>query len=47
VVTSEKVNQAYFIRGEGLITSLEEYLKILPVKTINQPPIYKKDIAKG
>ncbi|MCM4171003.1 CusA/CzcA family heavy metal efflux RND transporter [Arenibacter sp. TNZ] len=41
----EKVNQAYFIRGEGLITSLED-IENIAVKTINNLPIYIKDIAK-
>ena len=40
----EKVNQAYFIRGEGLITSLED-IKNSVVKTDNGLPIYIKDVA--
>ncbi|MCF6307052.1 MAG: CusA/CzcA family heavy metal efflux RND transporter [Flavobacteriaceae bacterium] len=41
----EKTNQAYFIRGEGLITSLEDIRNIV-VKTKNGLPILIKDIAK-
>ncbi len=41
----EKENQAYFIRGEGLITSLEDIRNIV-VKNENGFPIYMKDIAK-
>jgi cobalt-zinc-cadmium resistance protein CzcA len=41
----EKENQAYFIRGEGLISSLEDIGNIV-VKTQNGFPIYVKDIAK-
>lgn len=41
----EKENQAYFIRGEGLITSLEDIRNIV-VKNENGFPIYVKDIAK-
>ena len=41
----EKVNQAYFIRGEGLITSLQDIENIL-VKNKEGLPIYIKDIAK-
>lgn len=39
----EKVNQAYFIRGEGLISSLED-IKNIVVKN-DGTPIYIKDIA--
>ncbi len=41
----EKENQAYFIRGEGLINSLEDIRNIV-VKNENGFPIYVKDIAK-
>ncbi|MEP0133122.1 MAG: CusA/CzcA family heavy metal efflux RND transporter [Eudoraea sp.] len=41
----EKVNQAYFIRGEGLATSLEDIENIV-VKNENSVPIYIKDVAK-
>jgi cobalt-zinc-cadmium resistance protein CzcA len=41
----EKVNQAYFIRGEGLATSLEDIENIV-VKNENSIPIYIKDVAK-
>ncbi|TLP77258.1 CusA/CzcA family heavy metal efflux RND transporter [Maribacter sp. ACAM166] len=40
----EKVNQAYFIRGEGLVTSLEDIRNIV-VKNKNGIPIYIKDVA--
>ncbi|SHJ43105.1 cobalt-zinc-cadmium resistance protein CzcA [Arenibacter nanhaiticus] len=40
----EKINQAYFIRGEGLIGSLED-IKNIVVKTVDGIPIYIKDIA--
>uniref|UniRef100_UPI0040481AB8 CusA/CzcA family heavy metal efflux RND transporter n=1 Tax=Polaribacter sp. TaxID=1920175 RepID=UPI0040481AB8 len=40
----EKVNQAYFIRGEGLIGSLEDIENIV-VKNRDGLPIYIKDIA--
>lgn len=40
----EKVNQAYFIRGEGLINSLQDIENIV-VKKINNLPIYIKDVA--
>ena len=40
----EKVNQAYFIRGEGLIGSLEDIGNIV-VKNRDGLPIYVKDIA--
>ena len=41
----EKKNQAYFIRGEGLITSLYDIENVV-VKNINGLPIYIKDVAK-
>ncbi|CAM3370520.1 CusA/CzcA family heavy metal efflux RND transporter [Aequorivita lipolytica] len=41
----EKENQAYFIRGEGLASSLEDIGNIV-VKNENGFPIYIKDIAK-
>ena len=41
----EKTNQAYFIRGEGLVSSLED-IRDISVKTVNGLPIYIKDIAK-
>ncbi len=41
----EKSNQAYFIRGEGLVTSLGD-IENISVKTENGFPIYIKDIAK-
>lgn len=41
----ERSNQAYFIRGEGLVTSLED-IENISVKTENGFPIYIKDVAK-
>lgn len=41
----EKVNQAYFIRGEGLVNNLKDIENIV-VTTRNGIPIYIKDIAK-
>ncbi len=41
----EKSNEAYFIRGEGLVSSLEDIGNIV-VKNSNGLPIYIKDIAK-
>ncbi|MGB3343911.1 MAG: CusA/CzcA family heavy metal efflux RND transporter [Aequorivita sp.] len=41
----EKTNQAYFIRGEGLVNSLED-IRNISVKSENGFPIYIKDIAK-
>lgn len=41
----EKVNQAYFIRGEGLISSIED-LKNIVIKSTNTLPIYIKDVAE-
>ena len=40
----EKVNQAFFIRGEGLVSSLEDIENIV-VKNDNGVPIYIKDVA--
>ncbi|MCX7551033.1 CusA/CzcA family heavy metal efflux RND transporter [Xanthomarina sp. F2636L] len=40
----EKTNQAFFIRGEGLVTSLED-IKNIVVKN-DGVPIYIKDVAK-
>ena len=41
----EKVNQAYFIRGEGLVEGLKDIESIV-VKNINNTPVYIKDVAK-
>ena len=41
----EKVNQAYFIRGDGLVTSLEDIGNSV-IKTSAGVPIYIKDVAK-
>lgn len=41
----EKANEAFFIRGEGLISKLEDVENIV-VKNNNGFPIYIKDIAK-
>ncbi|GGW32505.1 CusA/CzcA family heavy metal efflux RND transporter [Arenibacter certesii] len=41
----EKANQAYFIRGEGLISSLDD-LRNIAIKTTNSLPIYIKDVAE-
>ncbi|MCA0152283.1 CusA/CzcA family heavy metal efflux RND transporter [Winogradskyella vincentii] len=41
----EKVNQAYFIRGDGLVSSLEDIGNIV-IKNNNGVPIYIKDVAK-
>jgi cobalt-zinc-cadmium resistance protein CzcA len=41
----EKVNQAYFIRGEGLVSSLDDIRNIV-VKNDDNFPIYIKDVAK-
>ena len=41
----EKVNQVYFIRGEGLVTSLEDIGNIV-VKNDNNIPIYVRDVAE-
>ncbi len=41
----EKVNQAYFIRGEGLVESLDDIENIV-VSNRNGTPIYIKDVAE-
>ncbi|MFA5667961.1 MAG: CusA/CzcA family heavy metal efflux RND transporter [Balneolaceae bacterium] len=41
----EKTNQAYFIRGEGLVTSLEDIENIV-IENRNGTPIFIKDVAK-
>ncbi|NJW55385.1 efflux RND transporter permease subunit, partial [Salinimicrobium oceani] len=41
----EKENQAYFIRGEGLVSSLEDIRNIV-VKNRNGMPVYIRDIAE-
>lgn len=41
----EKVNQAYFIRGEGMVASLDD-IKNIVVKNDNGIPIYVKDVAE-
>lgn len=41
----EKANQAYFIRGEGLIGSLEDIGNIM-VKSHTDFPVYVKDVAE-
>ncbi len=41
----EKVNQAYFIRGQGRVTSLEDIENIV-VKNENGTPVYIKDVAE-
>ena len=41
----EKVNQAYFIRGQGRISSLDDMRNIV-VKNDNGTPVYIKDIAE-
>jgi len=41
----EKVNQAYFIRGEGLISSLKDIEDIV-VTNRNGVPVYIRDVAK-
>ncbi|MEP6260349.1 MAG: CusA/CzcA family heavy metal efflux RND transporter [Gillisia sp.] len=41
----ERVNQAYFIRGEGLVASLEDIENIV-VTSIGSSPVYIRDIAK-
>lgn len=41
----EKVNQAFFIRGEGLVSSLDD-IKNIVVKNENGIPVYIKDVAK-
>ncbi len=41
----EKVNQAYFIRGEGLISSLKD-IEAVVVANRNGVPVYIKDVAE-
>ncbi len=41
----EKVNQAYFIRGEGLVENLED-IKNIVVTTKEGIPVYIKDVAE-
>jgi cobalt-zinc-cadmium resistance protein CzcA len=41
----EKINQTYFIRGEGLVTSLEDIGNIV-VHNTNGSPVFIKDVAK-
>lgn len=41
----EKVNQAFFIRGEGLVSSLDDISNIV-VKNEDGIPIYIRDVAK-
>ena len=41
----EKVNQSYFIRGEGLVKSLEDIGNVVIV-TKNGTPIYVRDVAE-
>ncbi|MBY0485955.1 MAG: efflux RND transporter permease subunit, partial [Flavobacteriaceae bacterium] len=41
----EKVNQSYFIRGEGKVKSLEDIENIV-VKNTNGIPVYVKDVAQ-
>ncbi|MBR9845128.1 MAG: CusA/CzcA family heavy metal efflux RND transporter [Algicola sp.] len=41
----EKVNQAYFIRGDGLVNSLQDIENIV-IKTNAGVPVYIKDVAK-
>ncbi len=40
----EKTNESYFIRGEGLVGSIEDIENIV-VKNLNSMPIYIKDVA--
>ncbi|WP_040254486.1 CusA/CzcA family heavy metal efflux RND transporter [Psychroserpens mesophilus] len=40
----EKVNQAYFIRGDGLVNSLQDIENIV-IKTNDGVPVYVKDVA--
>ncbi len=40
----EKTNQSFFIRGEGLVTSLEDIENIV-VKNVEGMPVYVRDIA--
>ena len=41
----EKVNEAYFIRGEGLVGSLED-IENTVVKTLDGLPVYVRDVGK-
>ena len=41
----EKVNQSYFIRGEGLVNSLEDIENIV-ISNQNGTPIYVRDVAE-
>jgi cobalt-zinc-cadmium resistance protein CzcA len=41
----EKVNQSYFIRGEGKVNSIQDIENIV-VKNSNGVPIYIKDVAQ-
>lgn len=41
----EKVNQAFFIRGEGLVSSLDDIRNIV-VKNVDGMPIYIRNVAK-
>ena len=41
----EKSNQAYFIRGEGVLKSLDEIGEVM-VKNVNGTPLLVKDLAK-
>ncbi len=41
----EKINQAYFIRGEGLVADLKDIENIV-IKTVDGIPILVKDVAK-
>lgn len=41
----EKENQTFFIRGEGLVTSLDD-IQTIVVKNRNNIPVYVKDVAK-
>jgi len=41
----EKNNESYFIRGEGLVGSMDDIGNIV-VKTVNGFPVYIKDLAK-
>ena len=40
----EKINQSYFIRGDGLVKSLEDIENIV-VKNSNGIPVLMKDLA--
>lgn len=40
----EKLNESYFIRGEGLVTTLDD-IKNIVITTRNNIPVYVKDIA--